>query len=327
MKAVVCRSWGPLENLTIEDLPVPRPAAGEVLVRVAAAGVNFRDTLVVAGTYQEKPPLPLIPGSEVAGVVAAVGDGVTTFREGDRVLANCEFGGFAEYVTVSATARTMAIPASMGFVDAAGFGIAYGTALSALRHQARLQRGETLLVLGAGGGVGLAACELGALLGARVIAAAGSADKLAAATRAGASATIDYRREPLRERIDALSEARGIDVVFDPVGGDFFDQSIRALAWNGRLVVVGFASGRIPTLRMNLLLLKGISVHGVHLGEFRDHAPEAYRALFDDLFRWHAEGLLVPRITRTVPLAETASVLADLAAGRVEGKAVVSVAP
>ena len=327
MKAIVCKAYGPPDSLRFEEVgDAPVPGSGQVLIRVVAAGVNFLDTLIIEGKYQVKPPTPFSPGAEIAGVIAAIGAGVSGFSIGDRVLAVTGHGGFAQYVAVDVLGRVLRLPDTMDFATAAGFGIAYGTSLYALRERGHLRPGETLLVLGAGGGVGITACEIGAVLGARVIAAASTAEKLASAVRAGASVTINYREESIKSRIKALTGGEGVDVLYDPVGGDLFDEAMRLVGWNGRIVVVGFASGRIPQLPANLLLLKGISAIGIRLGGFRDREPGAHQAMFEDLFRWHAEGKLHPRITVTAPLEQAARVLAAVAQRQVQGKAVLTVA-
>lgn len=326
MKAIVCKAYGPSESLSFEEVgDPPVPAAGQVLIRVAAAGVNFLDTLIIEGKYQVRPPTPFSPGAEVAGVIAALGSGVSGFAVGERVLAITGHGGFAEYVAVDVSGRVLHLPDTMDFATAAGFGIAYGTSLYALRERGHLRAGETLLVLGAGGGVGITACEIGAVLGARVIAAASTAEKLESAVRAGASLTINYREESLKARVKALTGDAGVDVLYDPVGGDLFDEALRLVGWNGRIVVIGFASGRIPQVPANLLLLKGISAIGIRLGGFREREPAAHQRMFEDLFRWHAEGKLHPRISVRAPLAQAARILASVARREVLGKAVLAV--
>src|SRR5215210_6729513 len=262
MKAVLCKQYGPPESLTFEDLPSPRPGAGEVVVSVKAASVNFPDVLIIQNKYQFKPPLPFSPGSELAGVVKEVGPGVANFRPGDKVMAFTTYGAFAEEVKTEAS-RLVPMPEGMEYVAASAFLLTYGTSDHALRDRAALKNGETLLVLGAAGGVGLAAIEIGKALGARVIACASSEEKLAVCREHGADATINYATEDLRERIKALTDGRGVDVVYDPVGGPYSEPAFRSVAWRGRLLVVGFAAGDIPKLPLNLALLKGASVVGV----------------------------------------------------------------
>ncbi|SMH62807.1 NADPH2:quinone reductase [Azospirillum lipoferum] len=324
MKAVMCEQFGPPEMLAMREVPMPGCGPGNLRIRVHAAGVNFPDTLIVEGKYQLRPVPPFSPGSEVAGVIDAVGEGVSGFAVGDRVLAVLGYGGFAEWVEAEA-ACVVAIPDSLDFATAAGFAMAYGTSLHALRQRGRLAAGETLLVLGAGGGVGLAAVELGRVMGAKVIAAASSPEKLEAARAAGADSLIDLSKEKLRNRLKELTEGRGVDVVYDPVGGDLFDEALRSLAWKGRLLVIGFASGRIPQAPANLPLLKGADIVGVFWGAFRRHEPEEERRNFDDLFAWHASGALRPRLDRQLPLDQAAEALTALRDRQVTGKIVLTV--
>ena len=245
MKAVLCKTYGPPESLVVEEVPALKPGAGEAVVAVKAAGVNFPDVLIIQNKYQVKPPLPFSPGSEVAGIVTGVGDGVNGVRLGDPVMAFTTFGGFAEEVKVDAR-KLLPLPAGMDFSTAAAFGLTYATSDHALRDRGALKSGETLVVLGAAGGVGLAAIEIGRALGARVIAAASTGEKLAVCRAHGADDTINYATEDLRERIKALTEGSGADVVYDPVGGPYTEPALRSMAWRGRLLVVGFAAGEIP---------------------------------------------------------------------------------
>jgi NADPH2:quinone reductase len=323
MRAVLCKTYGPPESLVVEDVAAPDCGPGQVRIKVHASGVNFPDTLIIQGKYQFKPELPFSPGGEVAGVIDAVGAGVEDVRVGDRVIALTGWGGYAEQVVVEAE-RVLPLPQSMDLVTGAGFGLTYGTSIHALRQRGQLAAGETLLVLGAAGGVGLAAVELGKVMGARVIAAAGSAEKLAAAKATGADECINYQDGSLKDQVKALTDGRGADVIYDPVGGDLFDQSMRCINWGGRLLVVGFASGRIPQLPANLALLKGCSVVGVFWGEFRRRQPQDNRANFEDLFRWHAEGKLKPHISRTFPLEEAAQALTAMEQRSVVGKVVLT---
>jgi NADPH2:quinone reductase len=325
MRAVICRTYGPPAQLVVEEWPTPACGPGEVRIKVHAAGVNFPDTLIIEGKYQLKPDPPFVPGGEVAGVVEAVGSAVTDVHIGDRVVALTGWGGFAEAVVVTPN-RLTALPAGMDFRTAASFAMTYGTSMHALRQRAQLQPGESLLVLGAGGGVGLAAVELGRLFGARVIAAASSADKLKAAQSAGAQELINYASEPLRERLKVLTQGKGVDVVYDPVGGDLFEQALRSLAWKGRLLVVGFASGRIPQAAANLMLLKGSAVVGVFWGGFRQNEPEENRRNFEQLFNWYADGRLHPNIERVLPLKDAPLALEALRTRAVTGKIVLSLA-
>ncbi|MDF3930422.1 NADPH:quinone oxidoreductase family protein [Pseudomonas putida] len=322
MKAVLCKTLGPARNLVLEEVASPLPKKNEILLDVQAAGVNFPDTLIIEGKYQFQPPLPFSPGGEAAGVVAAVGEKAGAFKVGDRVMALTGWGAFAEQVAVPFY-NVLPIPASMDFTTAAAFGMTYGTSMHALRQRGQLQAGETLLVLGASGGVGLAAVELGKAMGARVIAAASSAEKLAVAKAAGADELIDYSQANLREEIKRLTGGQGVDVIYDPVGGELFEQAVRGLAWNGRLLVVGFASGSIPQLAANLVLLKGAAVLGVFWGAFAQRQPEDNAANFHQLFAWHAEGKLKPLVSQTYPLEEAGAAIEKLGQRQAVGKLVV----
>ncbi|WP_027896480.1 NADPH:quinone oxidoreductase family protein [Zestomonas thermotolerans] len=324
MKAVLCKAFGPADSLVLEEVASPVPKPSEVLIDIHAAGVNFPDTLIIEGKYQFKPPFPFSPGGEAAGVVAAVGDKVRHLKPGDRVIALTGWGSFAEQIAVSAE-RVLPIPASLDFTTAAAFGMTYGTSMHALRQRAALQAGETLLVLGASGGVGLAAVEIGKALGARVIAAASSAEKLAVARAAGADELLNYAEEDLRERLKALTGGQGVDVVYDPVGGQLSEPAFRSLGWNGRHLVIGFASGSIPALPANLPLLKGAALVGVFWGAFVARQPQDNLANFQQLFRWHAEGRLKPLISQTYPLEHASEAIARLAARQALGKLVVQV--
>ncbi|MBU3055020.1 NADPH:quinone oxidoreductase family protein [Pseudomonas indica] len=324
MKAVLCKAFGPAESLVLEDISSPEPKKNEILLEVYAAGVNFPDTLIIEGKYQFKPPFPFSPGGEAAGVVAAVGEKVQHVKPGDRVMALTGWGSFAEQVAVPGY-NVMPIPAGMDFETAAAFGMTYGTSMHALKQRANLQPGETLLVLGASGGVGLAAVEIGKAMGARVIAAASSAEKLEVAKRAGADELIDYSASSLKEEVKKLTGGQGADVIYDPVGGDLFDEAIRSIAWNGRLLVVGFASGRIPELPVNLALLKGAAVVGVFWGSFAQRQPQDNLANFQQLFAWHAEGKLKPLVSQTFPLERAADAINALGQRKAVGKVVVNV--
>jgi NADPH:quinone reductase len=323
MKAVLCKQYGPPESLTFEELPSPRPGPGEVVVSVKAASVNFPDVLIIQNKYQFKPPLPFSPGSELAGVVKELGPGVAGFKEGDKVIAFTTYGAFAEEVKTEA-ARLLPLPEGMDFASGAAFLLTYGTSDHALRDRAGLKPGETLLVLGAAGGVGLAAIEIGKALGARVIACASSDEKLAVCREHGADAGINYATEDLRERIKALTEGRGADVVYDPVGGPYSEPAFRSLAWRGRLLVVGFAAGEIPKLPLNLALLKGAAVVGVFWGDFTRREPRAFADSVRQLGAWFREGKLRPHVSRTFPLREAAEALKLMAAREVKGKVVLT---
>ncbi|MDO9616338.1 MAG: NADPH:quinone oxidoreductase family protein [Pseudomonas sp.] len=324
MKAVLCKAFGPAETLVLEEIASPEAKKNEVLLQVYAAGVNFPDTLIIEGKYQFKPPFPFSPGGEAAGVVSAVGEKVSHLKVGDRVMALTGWGSFAEEVAVPGY-NVMPIPASMDFASAAAFGMTYGTSMHALKQRANLQPGETLLVLGASGGVGLAAVEIGKAMGAKVIAAASSAEKLEVAKAAGADELINYSESNLKDEVKRLTGGQGADVIYDPVGGDLFDAAIRSIAWNGRLLVVGFASGRIPELPVNLCLLKGAAVVGVFWGSFAQRQPQENAANFQQLFAWHAEGKLKPLVSQTFPLAQAAEAINTLGQRRAVGKVVVQV--
>lgn len=323
MKAVLCREWGPAERLSLGEVPVPRPGEGQVRIRVRACGLNFADALIIQGRYQERPEFPFSPGIEVAGEVLELGAGVTRPTVGQRVIALCGLGGFAEQVLASA-AVTTDIPDEMDYPTAGGFGVAYGTAHVALQRRADLQPGETLLVHGAGGGVGLAAVEVGKLMGARVIATAGSREKLALAERYGADQVINYREGPFREAIKRMTQGRGADVVFDPVGGEVFDQSVRCINWEGRLLVIGFAGGDIPQLPVNLALVKNFSVVGLYWGAYAKRRPQVIVQSWQQLLGWFALGKLRPHVSRTYPLEEAASALNSLVNRESTGKVVLT---
>ncbi|WP_339462426.1 NADPH:quinone oxidoreductase family protein [Pseudomonas sp. EA_105y_Pfl2_R69] len=324
MKAVLCKAFGPAETLVLEEIASPEAKKNEVLLHVHAAGVNFPDTLIIEGKYQFKPPFPFSPGGEAAGVVAAVGEKVSHLKVGDRVMALTGWGSFAEEVAVPGY-NVMPIPASMDFASAAAFGMTYGTSMHALKQRANLQPGETLLVLGASGGVGLAAVEIGKAMGAKVIAAASSAEKLEVARAAGADELINYSDSNLKDEVKRLTGGQGADVIYDPVGGDLFDAAIRSIAWNGRLLVVGFASGRIPELPVNLALLKGAAVVGVFWGSFAQRQPQDNAANFQQLFAWHAEGKLKPLVSQTFPLEKAGEAIDTLGQRKAVGKVVVQV--
>lgn len=324
MKAVLCKAFGPAETLVLEEVASPEPKKNEVLIDVHAAGVNFPDTLIIEGKYQFKPPFPFSPGGEAAGTVAAVGEKITHLKPGDRVMALTGWGSFAEQVAVPGY-NVMPIPKGIDFNSAAAFGMTYGTSMHALKQRANLQPGETLLVLGASGGVGLAAVEIGKAMGAKVIAAASSAEKLAVAKAAGADELINYSESSLKEKVKELTGGQGADVIYDPVGGDMFDEAIRSIAWNGRLLVVGFASGRIPELPVNLTLLKGAAVVGVFWGSFAQRQPQDNLANFQQLFAWHAEGKLKPLVSQVFPLEKSADAINALGQRKAVGKVVVKV--
>ncbi|WP_312451366.1 NADPH:quinone oxidoreductase family protein [Stutzerimonas nitrititolerans] len=325
MKAVLCKAFGPAENLVVEDLDSPQIKKGEVLLDVHAAGVNFPDTLIIEGKYQFKPPFPFSPGGEAAGVVAAVGEKISHLKVGDRVMALTGWGSFAEQVAVSGQ-NVLPIPTEMDFTTAAAFSMTYGTSMHALKQRANLQPGETLLVLGASGGVGLAAVEIGKAMGARVIAAASTNEKLEIARKAGADELINYSEASLRERLKELTDGQGVDVIYDPVGGKLFEEAFRSIAWNGRMLVVGFAAGgEIPALPANLPLLKGASLIGVFWGAFAQRQPQDNAANFKQLFAWYAEGKLRPLVSQTFALEQAAEAIDTLGQRKAVGKLVVKV--
>jgi NADPH:quinone reductase len=323
MKAVLCKQFGPPESLVVEDLPSPRAGAGEVVLSMRAASLNFPDVLIIQNKYQFKPPLPFSPGSELAGVVKEIGEGVHGYKPGDRVIAFTTYGAFAEEVKVDA-GRLVPIPEGMDFNSAAAFLLTYGTSDHALRDRGMLRAGETLLVLGAAGGVGLAAIEIGKALGARVIACASSADKLEVCRLHGADETINYATEDLREKIKELTAGKGADVVYDAVGGPYTEPALRSTAWRGRLLVVGFAAGDIPKIPLNLPLLKGCSIMGVFWGDFARREPKAFAASIGQLGKWFREGKLKPHVSQTFPLAQAVDALKLMAGRKVKGKVVLT---
>ncbi len=324
MRAVVCKAYGPPESLVVEDLPPLEAGPGEVVVSVKAASVNFPDVLIIQNKYQVKPPLPFSPGSEVAGIVKSAGRGVPHVKPGDRVMAIIGYGAFAEEIKTEGT-RVIPLPAGMDFDTAAAFGLTYATSDHALRDRGALAPGETLLVLGAAGGVGIAAIEIGKAVGARVIACASTADKLAVCREHGADDTINYATEDLRERIKALTGGTGPDLVYDPVGGPYTELALRSIAWRGRLLVVGFAAGEIPKIPLNLTLLKGCSIVGVYWGEFTRREPQKFAESIRQLGRWYAEGKLKPHISATFPLERAGDALTKMANREVAGKVVLRV--
>ena len=323
MKAVLCKEFGPPDSLVYEDVASPTPKAGEAVVSVKAASVNFPDVLIIENKYQLKPPLPFSPGSDLAGIVKEIGDGVTNVKPGDRVFAITGYGAFAEEVAVDAK-RLVPIPTGMDFATAAAFALTYATSDHALRDRGSLKAGETLLVLGASGGVGLAAIEIGKIVGARVIACASSQEKLDVCRAHGADDGINYAEADFRERIKELTGGKGPDVIFDPVGGAYTEPALRSIAWRGRLLVVGFAAGDIPKIPLNLTLLKGCAIVGVFWGDFARREPARFADSIRQLGAWYAEGRLKPHISRTFRLAEAADALKLMAARRVTGKVVLT---
>lgn len=322
MKAVVCRQWGPPESLVVEEIASPVAGPGEVRIDVHAAGVNFPDSLIIQRKYQVQPELPFTPGAEVAGVVAAVGEGVTRWKAGDRVIASAPWGGYAEQLVVDAQ-RVVPMPEGMDFATASAYVLAYGTSLFALKDRAKLAAGETLLVLGAAGGVGIAAVQIGRSMGAYVIACASSEEKLALCREHGADAAIDYSRENLRERIAALTGGQGPDVIYDPVGGELTEQAFRSIAWEGRHLVIGFAAGDIPKMPLNLPLLKTASLVGAFWGAFIQRDPGRTREHMTELFELYTAGKVRPPVTHRYPLGQAGQALRDVMERRVRGKVVI----
>jgi NADPH:quinone reductase len=325
MRALICRAWGAVDDLEVEEVPVPTPAADEVLIDVRATAVNYADSLMVAGKYQTRPPLPFSPGLETAGVVARCGAAVTRFRPGDRAMATLAWGGLAEQA-VAKESETFAIPDRMSFEEAGGFPIAYISSDVAIRWQGRLEAGETLLVLGAAGGVGLTAVEIGKAMGARVIAGASTAEKLEVARAHGADALVNYATEGLTERVMALTGDRGADVCFDPVGGPLADAALSALGWGGRMLLVGFVGG-VQQIPANRLLVKNRSALGCSLRHYRMHAPDKLRRSVEALLAWYREGKLAPCVSHRLPLERSVEAIRLLTDRRAYGKVVVLPGP
>ncbi|MDO8179425.1 MAG: NADPH:quinone oxidoreductase family protein [Undibacterium sp.] len=322
MKAVLCKAWGLPDTLVIEEMPDLIPGPGQVAIDVKAAGVNFPDVLIIQNKYQFKPELPFTPGSELSGVIRAVGDAVGNVKVGDKVIAFIGHGAFAQQVLAPANA-VIPMPPGMDFDTAAAITLTYGTSHHAVVDRAQLKAGETMLVLGAAGGVGLAAIEIGKALGARVIAAASTDEKLAICQQHGADAIINYSTEDLRDAIKAATDGKGPDVIYDPVGGIYAEPAFRSIAWRGRYLVIGFANGEIPKLPLNLTLLKGASLVGVFWGEFAKREPKANMMAMRELMGWLAEGKIKPHISGRYALKDTATALNDLAARKVTGKIVI----
>lgn len=321
MKALLCTRYGTPDDLTLADIPEPVPGPGEVVVRVEAAALNFFDTLIIANKYQTKPPLPFSPAAECAGTVEGLGVGVTQIAVGDRVMAYTGYGAARERIAISAD-RVIKIPDKLGVDRAAGLCVTYGTTLHALKDRAGLKAGETLAVLGASGGAGLAAVELGKLTRARVIACASSAEKIAFARKHGADDGIDYGSEDLKDALRRVTQGRGADVIYDPVGGAYAEAALRSIAWKGRFLVVGFAAGEIPKLPLNLVLLKGCDVLGVFWGSWIERDPGGHRANTEQLLAWCAEGRLSSHVHAVYPLAEAPAALKAIAARQVMGKVI-----
>lgn len=321
MRAVTCHAWGAVETLKVEEIAAPTPAADEVLIDVRATSVNYADSIMVAGKYQTRPPFPFSPGLETAGVVAACGARVTRFKPGDRVMATLAWGGLAEQA-VAKEAETFAIPDGMSFEEAGAFPIAYISSDVAIRWQGRLEAGETLLVLGAAGGVGLTAVEIGKAMGARVIAGASTAEKLAVAQAHGADAVVNYATENLTERVMALTGDEGADVCFDPIGGELADAALSALGWGGRMLLVGFVGG-VQQIPANRLLVKNRAALGSSLRHYRFNEPDKLRRSVEALVGWYREGKLRPLISHRFPLERTAEAITLLTDRKAHGKIVV----
>lgn len=323
MKAVLCKSHGMPDTLVVEDVPSPDLTEGQVLISVKACGVNFPDTLIIQGKYQFKPDLPFSPGGEVSGVIKAVGDGVTNVSVGDRVIAFSTWGGFAEELAVDAD-RLIKMSDKMEFEKASAFILTYGTSYHALKDRANIQPGETLLVLGASGGVGLAAIQLGKAMGARVIAAASTKEKLDVCAANGADELINYSSEDLRARVKEITQGAGVDVIYDPVGGPLSEKALRDMSWRGRFLVVGFAVGEIPKVPLNLALLKGCSIVGVFWGDFTRREPALNEANNQELMRLFEAGKISPHIHKVYPLTQASEALNELLDKKVSGKVVLS---
>ena len=319
MKAVVCSSYGPPENLKLEEIDEPELDDHQAIVEIYAASLNFPDGLQIQGKYQFQPPMPFIPGSEVAGIIKKLGSGLQDFNIGDRVMATPGIGGLAELAAVKAESLRK-IPDNMDFKTAASFAMVYTTSYYALKQRAKLKSGETLLVLGSSGGVGLTAVELGKLMGARVIAAASSNEKLEFVKQLNPDFLVNYNESDLKETVKDLTDGKGADVIYDPVGGDLFDQCCRCINWNGRLLVIGFTSGRIPSYKANLALLKGSSMIGVFLGRFRKEEPATYEQNFRELLDMYREEKLNPIVTKSFPLEEYADAFNIFTKRKVMGK-------
>ena len=323
MKTLVCKEYGPPEKLCIEEHDDPLPRDGEVLVNIKAAGINFPDVLMIGGNYQVKIPPPFVPGGEVAGIIEAVGNGVTRYQAGDRVIAIPPGGGFAEKCVLTEK-LCFPLPGSLSFEQGAGFTITYATSYHAFRQCTELKAGETVLVLGAAGGVGITAVEIAKALGARVIAAASSEDKLQFAREAGADETINYSEAPLKESVKELTGGKGVDVVYDPVGGDYAEPALRSMGWNGCYLVSGFASGPIPKIPLNLTLLKGCSIVGVFWGRFTGEEPKVHLQNIAELWELFSSGKLNPVVTDVFPLAQYEDAFNCMIERRARGKVILT---
>jgi NADPH2:quinone reductase len=323
MQALMCESFGPPENLVLREVPVPQPGPGEILIRTHAAGLNFPDSLIIQDKYQIKGPLPFAPGGELSGHVVAVGPGVERFGVGDRVAALTHWGGFAQYAVAQAE-RTTLVPETMDLDTAAAFTLVYGTAHHALAQRGELKAGETVLILGASGGVGLAAIEVAKAMGARVIAGASTADKLAVAQRFGADELVNYAEQDLKAVVKQMTGGKGVDVVYDPVGDKLADPAFRTLGWKGRYLVVGFAGGQIPSLPLNLPLVKGAAIVGVFWGDLVAREPKVHHANMAELYAMHAAGKLKPMISARFPIADGGKAIRLMMDRKVTGKVIVT---
>ena len=323
MRAVLCKEYGPPEKLAIESVPSPQAGEGEIVVSVKACGVNFPDTLIIQGKYQFKPEFPFSPGGEVAGFVKEIGPKVSNISVGDRVIAFNTWGGFAEEILVEAH-RTIKIPNELDFIPASGLVLTYGTSLYALKNRANLQQGETLLVLGASGGVGLSAIQLAKSMGATVIAAASTDGKLTVCEDNGADHLINYTSQDLRARVKEITKGQGVNVIYDPVGGKFSEIAVRDMAWGGRYLVIGFAAGEIPKIPLNLTLLKGCSIVGVFWGQFTQREPVENKRNNDELMQLYLDGKINPHIHATYPLDKASDALNEVLDKKVSGKVVLT---
>jgi NADPH2:quinone reductase len=326
MQALMCEAYGPPEQLKLREVPIPQPGEGEIQVRVHAAGLNFPDALIIQNKYQIRPDLPFAPGGEFAGTVTVIGSGVDRFQVGDRVAALTNWGGFAEYAVARADRSTL-VPETMDLETASIFAFAYGTSHHAFKQRAKLQPGETVLVLGSSGGVGLAAVEVAKAMGARVIAGASTADKLAIARDHGADELVNYEAEDLKARVKELTGGRGVDVIYDPVGDKLADPAFRTIAWEGRYLVIGFAGGQIPAIPFNLPLVKGASIVGVFWGDFVVRNPSEHHRNMAELYAMHAEGKLKPLISARFELARGGEAIRSIIERKVTGKGVVTCIP
>lgn len=323
MKAMLCKELGPPESLVLSEIPSAPVGKGQVRIAIHAAGVNFPDTLIIQGKYQFKPPLPFAPGHEIAGVVSEIGEGVAGYKVGDRVIGMCGHGGYADEIVLD-TANLLPMPANMSFLEGAAFTMTYGTSYYALKQRGDPKKGETLLVLGAAGGVGLTAVELGHVMGLKVIAAAGSDEKLELTKKYGATGFVNYNKVKLRDAVKELTGGKGADIIYDAVGGDAFDEAVRCINWLGRLLVIGFASGRIPSMPANLALLKSCDLRGVFYGAWRARDPKDAAQNFKELLQMFSEGKLHPHVSMIFPLEKAADAMKALLSRKATGKVIIT---